>query len=86
MLKLAAPSAVRYVKIVNRRNGFQDRAKGLTLWLSSDAKDWQKTWQADAVRDEWTVDLGRETPCAYIKLGLPACPPKPRRRRVARSQ
>jgi N-acetylglucosamine-6-sulfatase len=71
VIRLDAPRRVRYVYIRNRTNGFHDRAEGLTLWLSTDGEAWEKAWQAKAVAEEWTVDLGKLVACRYLKLGLP---------------
>ena len=72
VIRLAKPRTVRHVDIVNRTNGFHDRAAGLTLWVSDDGKTWKKLWQAKDVQPEWHVDLGSDVTCRYLKLGLPA--------------
>jgi len=73
VIKLAAPSKVSHVRIVNRKSGSKellDRAKGVTLWTSNDEKEWDRAWQADTVCTEWTVDLGEKPQCRFLKLGL----------------
>ncbi|MEA3366488.1 MAG: discoidin domain-containing protein [Planctomycetota bacterium] len=71
IIKLDKQREVRYVHLVNRRGGYHDRAKGLTVWLSADGKQWQQVWQAEDVKPEWVADLGEPRPCRFIKVGLP---------------
>ncbi|MFW6163146.1 MAG: hypothetical protein ACODAJ_10295, partial [Planctomycetota bacterium] len=71
IIKLDQPRRVRYLRIRNRLRSHQHRAAGLTVWLSTDGEEWQKAWQAEAVKDEWLVDLGGERRCSHIKIGLP---------------
>jgi len=75
VIHLEKPSRVRYLRIVNRTNGFHERAEGLAVWLSDEAEQWRQVWQAEKVAPEWLVDLGEETEstgtvCRYIKIGL----------------
>jgi len=72
VIRLPAERRVRYVRILNRRGGFQERAAGLTVWASTDGRKWTEIWRADAVKDEWLADPGREVPCSRLKIGLPA--------------
>jgi len=71
VIKLDGERAVRYLKIRNRLNSHQERAKDLTVWTSSDEKSWKEVWRARSVKDEWIVDAGRGVTCSYIKIGLP---------------
>jgi len=71
VVKLEKVAAVRYVRIVNRTTGCEERAKGLTVWLSDDEKQWRQVWQAEKVAPEWLIDAAEETTCQYIKIGLP---------------
>jgi len=71
VIRLDGPHVVRHIKIRNRRKSLQERAAGLTVWLSADGKKWRKVWQAKDVRDEWTVDVAGEQKCSFVKLGLP---------------
>jgi len=71
VVKLEKPGPVRYIRIVNRTNGFHERAEGLTVWVSANEQDWRQLWQAEKVAAEWLVDVGEDTVCRYIKIGLP---------------
>jgi len=71
IIKLDKQREVRYVRLVNRHDSHTDRAKGLTVWLSADGKQWQQVWQAEDVKPEWVADLGQPRPCRFIKVGLP---------------
>ena len=62
---------MRYLKIRNRLNTHQERAKDLTVWVSGDEKSWKQVWRARSVKDEWVVDAGKDVTCSYIKIGLP---------------
>ena len=71
VLKLSKVSKVRYIRVVNRKNSCQERAEGLTAWVSEDEKTWRRVWQAEKVCDEWLVDAGADTRVRFIKVGLP---------------
>ena len=71
VIQFPRPRGLRYLRILNRRGSHQERAKGLTVWVSGDGKQWKAVWQARAVQDEWLVDLGQETKCRFLKFGLP---------------
>ena len=70
VIRLAKPHAVRFLRIRNRLHSHQERAAGLTVWLSADGKAWTEAWTAKTVEDEWLVGLGSETTCSHIKIGL----------------
>lgn len=74
MIDLKAPARIDMLQIVNR-SAHQDRAVGLTVWLSDNAKDWRQVWQAEDVAPSWTVDLrsnsDRDALARYLKVGLP---------------
>lgn len=63
------------VQIVNRAS-HQERAAGLTLWLSADGREWRQAWEDKAAKPEWTVDLRADSgvgpEARYLKIGLPA--------------
>ena len=71
VVKLSRERSVRYLKIRNRLASFQERAKGLTVWVSQDGRKWKQAWQAPSIQNEWTVDFGGDAKCGFIKLGLP---------------
>ena len=70
IIRLGKACDVRYLKILNRRRSHQERAAGLTVWLSGDGRKWKSVWQAKSVRDEWLVDLGEGHRCSYVRVGL----------------
>ncbi len=70
-IDLGASKLVRGIEIVNRRKSLQERAAGLTVWLSEEGEAWREAWKAGGVEDRWDVVLG--TPGArarYVKIGL----------------
>jgi hypothetical protein len=70
VIRLEKDSRVHDVRIVNRTNGFLDRAVGLTLWISDDEEEWRRIWQAPEVAAEWLVHCGTDSRGRYLKLGL----------------
>ena len=67
----AVGSPMQSVKVFNRRNeAFHSRAKGLTMWISEDGKQWNEVWQSDAVAADWTFALPDTNPVRFAKFGL----------------
>ncbi|MEW6071158.1 MAG: alpha-L-fucosidase [Planctomycetota bacterium] len=69
-IDLGEPCAVRGLEIENRRNGFQERATGLTAWVSTDGETWRPVWQAAEIRAKWEIVL--DPPAAgarYVRIG-----------------
>lgn len=64
--------------LIENRASFQDRAKSLTMWTSSDGANWTEAWHAPDVADRWIavpeeIIAGarmKGTTARYIKLGL----------------
>jgi len=72
IIRLKKPANLRQVAVENRKGTqFLPRSTGLTLWLSSDGKEWRQVWQAESPQAEWLIDLGVGQPAQYLKLGLP---------------
>ncbi|NQT87458.1 sulfatase-like hydrolase/transferase, partial [bacterium] len=71
VIRLNSERAVHSLYIRNRKGSLQERAKGLTVWFSKDGKTWMKVWQAKDVAAQWEVDLGKDIPARYVKVGLP---------------
>ncbi len=70
-VRLAKESEVRFVQLQNRLNSqFHDRAKGLTLWISSDGQDFKKVWTANKPQAEWIVELPAGTRARYLRIGI----------------
>lgn len=65
---------VEAIEVLNRQSNSQ-RAEGLSMWTSVDAKRWQPEWQAATVAAEWLIDLTATPdgyrPARFIKVGLP---------------
>jgi len=70
VIQLSGPKTVRYMDIVNRKKGLQERAEGLTIWGSDDGEKWKRIWRAEKVQAKWRVDLGSDIKCSSIKIGL----------------
>ncbi len=70
-IRLARESEVRHVWLQNRLGTrFHERAKGLTIWISADGKDFKKVWKAKKPQAEWMVDLPEGTQARYLRIGL----------------
>ncbi len=73
IIDLGRAARVRGLEIVNRMGSLQDRAESLAAWVSKDAKEWTRVWQADSMRKVWSVVLGSaesSMESRYIKIGL----------------
>ncbi len=69
VIDLGKPMMVSRIWIENRRNRFQDRAKGITLTLSLEAN--QKTkpvWTAEKAEKEWTIQLDEKRKVRYLTI------------------
>ncbi|MFC4995166.1 discoidin domain-containing protein [Rubritalea tangerina] len=56
IINLHGPCLVNALYIENRRR-HEARARGLTLWVSDDAQNWQKVWQAEDTPSHWDISL-----------------------------
>ncbi|MEM9826295.1 MAG: PVC-type heme-binding CxxCH protein [Planctomycetota bacterium] len=71
IIRMNDPTEVRFVKIFNRRDAtFHHRAKGLTMWISDDAKRWKQVWSSDEAYPDWSFTLPEGTQFRYAKFGL----------------
>jgi hypothetical protein len=70
MIDLKREVPVGGIDIVNRHPDCRDFARTLTLWISSDKKNWKPLWKAPQVEDRWTVEFKQAQTGRYIKLGL----------------
>ena len=68
-IRLEQDSEVRSIWLRNR-GGLQERAKGLTVWISSDGTNYEKVWTADKVAPQWMVELPEGTRAKFVKIGL----------------
>lgn len=67
-LKQASP--IKRIVIVNRGSGVDQRARGLTVWVSTDRKRWNRIWTARSVESCWRIDLKTPVSAKYVKIGL----------------
>lgn len=71
VIRFNDPTEVHRVKIFNRRDAqFHDRAKGVTMWVSDDAKQWTEVWKSEQAYPDWSFRLPGEKPIKYTKFGL----------------
>lgn len=70
IIDLKKDSTIAEVDIVNRFPDCRDFARTLTMWISSDRKEWKQIWKAATVEDRWKVALPEKKRARYIKLGL----------------
>ncbi|MCK4275278.1 MAG: hypothetical protein KAX78_02115, partial [Phycisphaerae bacterium] len=71
VITLKKITMVRRILIENRRRRSQEKAAGLTVWVSSSKTRWTRVWTAPDVQDWWRVDLKSSIRAKYIKIGLP---------------
>ena len=72
IITLAGAPMVQRLFIENRRGGGgEERASGLTVWVSGDRKSWRRVWTAQRVARSWMVKLDAPIDAAYVKIGLP---------------
>ena len=69
IVTLKSPADIKIIYIQNRV-GVEERAKGLTVSVSSDQKTWKDIWKATDVSPEWTIDLKTPEKAQYIKFEL----------------
>jgi len=70
IIRLAEESLVTEVDIVNRFPDCRHFTRTLTMWLSTDKKNWRQVWKAPRVENRWRVKLPPKQRAKYIKLGL----------------
>ena len=68
-IRLKDDSEIRSIWLKNRK-GLQERAAGLTVWISSDGTNFEKVWTAEKVQPEWTIDLPAGTRAKFVRVGL----------------
>lgn len=72
IIRLSEEKEVRQIWMQNRVNKqFHDRARDLTVWLSSDGKQWTEVWKSKQPQPEYEVDLPKGSQAQFIKIGLP---------------
>jgi hypothetical protein len=68
---MGAPRVISGLEIWNRQDDLPNRAKTLTVWVSSDAAGpWQEIWRASDVQKQWTVKLEQSVHGRFVKMGL----------------
>ena len=70
LIRFNDPTEIRRVAIFNRKDGSHARAKGLTFWISDDAKDWKEVWKSEEAYPEFGFALPEGTTAKYAKIGL----------------
>lgn len=70
IIDLGGGCELRALKITNRTS-IHERAKGLTVWVSTNQREWKQIWQADTVEAVWPILLKAPVRASYIKVGLP---------------
>lgn len=70
-IRLPESRRVKHIWLRNRGSSqFHSRAEGLTVWVSSDDKDYRKVWSAAKPAAEYMVDLDEPTALRFIRVGL----------------
>lgn len=69
-IDLGRACTITGLRIENRRRQLQERAKGLTVWLSDDQRSWREVARLEDVRAAWNIDLPTPESARYVKLGL----------------
>jgi hypothetical protein len=70
IIALPKESPVAEVDIVNRFPDCRHFARTLTMWVSTDKRNWKQVWSAPRVEDRWLVTFPKKVRAKYIKLGL----------------
>lgn len=72
LIRLSEPQELRHVYMQNRVNKqFQERAKDLTIWISSDGAQWKQVWQSSQAYPEYHADIPPGDTVSYVKIGMP---------------
>jgi len=71
VITLKQTYVLRRILIENRRERFQDRAAGLTVWTATTSRRWRWIWAATAVQDRWMIELKSGVNARYVKIALP---------------
>lgn len=70
-VRLAEPAELQHLVLRNRLSPqFYERAKGLTVWVSSDGESYKRVWSAEKMKGEWKIDFPSGTEAQYLKIGL----------------
>ncbi len=69
IIELKKESAISKFLIENRTDGFQERAAGLSIWTSSDQKEWKEVWTAQKVEPSWDIKLEKPVKAKFVKIG-----------------
>ena len=71
IIRFNNPTKIGVVKVFNRRDAvFHDRAKGITMWVSDDGKEWKEVWHSEEAYPDWSFQLPMDKPIGYAKFGL----------------
>jgi|GEM_PF-4835967 len=70
IVTLARNSFLAGARIVNRTDSNQDRAKTLTIWTSSDKREWNEVWRAKKEQSHWKIVFPKRLKARFIKIGL----------------
>jgi hypothetical protein len=71
VIDLGRTAVLTGFEIVNRKDGFLERARTLTMWVSMNPDGpWDEAWHATKAMPAWTISLERPTRARYVKLGL----------------
>ena len=70
IIDLQKQKNIAEVDIVNRYPDCRDFARTLTMWISTNKKNWKIIWKAPQIEDRWLVKLRQIEQARYVKLGL----------------
>ncbi len=70
-IRLSKESEIGHIWLQNRLSSqFHERAKGLTIWTSTDGKSFEKVWTSSKTPAEWSIDLPAGTRAKYVRIGI----------------
>lgn len=69
IIDLQAACIINALRITNRNN-IHERAAGLTLWTSTDQKNWTLSWTANQIAPAWDIIPTTPIHARYLKVGL----------------
>jgi len=69
-IRLSGVRDLRHLSMRNRLSGFDERAEGLTVWVSDDDENYTKVWASKKPAGQWMVDFPAGTRGKFIRIGL----------------
>ncbi len=69
-IRLEESMPISHLWLRNRKEGYHERAEGLTVWTSDNDQDYTKVWSAEKPQSKWMIDFPKNTKAKFIRVGL----------------